>query len=164
MENIVTKKEGDGMSIQGIGTNHTFTSVASIGKKNFTSIHNKQFEMLLNETLNDREDKGKIKINEMLDGIEKIREMLEKETTTENLNEFKSVVKDFLDYYTKNELYTQDYTLRDGRGFQKKITMVKTVDQKLNNLTEKLLESNFGHLEVLRRVGEIHGLLLDFYV
>ena len=101
------------------------------------------------------------KVNEMIDDITKVKEMLDYEMTADNLNDYKKAVQSFLEYYTKNELKMDEYQLRDQKGYTRKLNIVKTLDEKVNELTESMLETNQGHLNTLKQVGEIQGLVLN---
>lgn len=120
----------------------------------------KEFEKLFTETK--KEVKGhESKVNGMIDDISKIKEMLDYELTPENLEQYKDALRSFLDYYTKNELKMEEYSLRDQKGYTKKLNVIKSINGKLNEMTENMLETNADHLSQLKRIGEIQGLLVN---
>lgn len=101
---------------------------------------------------------------DMMESLDKLKEKLDFDVTVENLRNYKEAVKTYLDHYTKNELQLEGKYLSDRRGYTKKLYMIKTVNEKLDSLTERMLETHQGHLETLKKVGEIQGLLVDLYL
>lgn len=53
--------------------------------------------------------------------------------------------------------------VRDGSGRRKVFATVTVVDEKLKELGDKLLEENGPQLDLLGRVDEIRGLILDLF-
>lgn len=105
----------------------------------------------------------KTKLQQMIESIDALKETLQHDITVENLREYKEAVRSFLDYYTKNELQMQNIYIRDQRGYEEKLSMIQSIDKKLNQLTENRLETHKGHLEMLRKIGEINGLVVNFF-
>lgn len=131
-----------------------------IKQKNHETTKSKDFEKFFDE-MKPEQLTAESKVNEMIDDITKVKEMLDYEMTADNLNDYKKAVQSFLDYYTKNELKMDEYQLRDQKGYTRKLNIVKTIDEKVNELTESMLETNQGHLNTLKQVGEIQGLVLN---
>lgn len=102
-------------------------------------------------------------IMDLLENIQQITEILEKEVTLSNLNEYKQALRSYLAHYVKHELERDTQELQDLRVYRKKVTTVRTVEEKLEGLTEKLLESHRGHFEMLQKIGEINGLIINLY-
>ena len=100
----------------------------------------------------------------MIDNIDDVKKLLEHVVTIENLQKYKEAIKSFLEYYTKNELKMEQYYMRDKKGIEKKVSIIRSIDQKMNDLTENLLETNKGHLDILQKMGQIQGLLVNLYV
>ena len=102
---------------------------------------------------------------EMIDNIEEVKTMLEQDLSVENLDKYKEALRSFLEYYTKNELKMDYYFVRDGRTFmEKKVGIIQTINEKMNDLTENMLETNKGHLETLSNIGEIQGLIVNLFM
>lgn len=101
------------------------------------------------------------KLTSLIDTIDKLKQTLDLDLTVENLNSFKDAVKSFLDFYTKEKMGLEDFYMQDDAGYQKKMRIIRTVDDKVDNLTEHMLETNQGHLTLLKNIGEIHGLVIN---
>ena len=148
------------------GMNHPQTMMDQLyGKKNETSGAKQQvFEQLLNAK-SVEESAPQEKIMEMVENIEEVKALLEQDLTVENLDKYKQALRSFLDYYTKNELKMEYYMVRDGRTFtDKKVGVIQTINDKMNSLTENMLETNKGHLETLNKIGEIQGLIVNLFM
>ncbi len=77
--------------------------------------------------------------------------------------EYKNAVKSFVKFALKHSLKTRKMT--SGSRFmdikQKEYYLVKVIDEKLEQLTKELLMNQVEKLEILDRLGEIKGLLVD---
>lgn len=105
------------------------------------------------------------KVTEMIDNIEKVKVELEHDLTVENLDRYKEALRSFLHYYTKNEMKMDYYFVKDSRTFmEKRVGIIQSIDEKMNQMTENMLETNKGHMETLHKIGEIQGLLVNLYI
>jgi len=126
--------------------------------------HDEKFGEIMKTNKAKESSKEKV-ISEMVDNIDNVKVLLEHDLTVENLKKYKEAVRSFLDYFTKNEMQKETFFVRDSRTFiDKKVSIIKAVDEKINNLTENMLETNRGHLETLHQIGEIKGLILDLFL
>ncbi|MGF7535631.1 DUF327 family protein [Bacillus mexicanus] len=119
------------------------------------------------ETLKTNEVQGPERsetLEQWIDSLEEMKMKLESDITKDNLNMYKDSVKKFLNYYVNNDLYLKEYQARDGMYYTKKIQVLKAVDNKIDNLTDKLVDSQMGRLEVLKLTGDIQGLLFELTV
>lgn len=103
-------------------------------------------------------------LEQWIDSLEEIKSKLEQDITKDNLNLYKDSVKKFLDYYVKNDLYLKEYKTRDGLFYSKNVQVLKSVDNKIDELTDKLVSSQMGRLEILKLTGQIQGLLFELTV
>lgn len=102
-------------------------------------------------------------LEQWIQSIEDMKDKLEQDITKDNLDMYKDSVKKFLDYYVNNDLYLKEHTTRDG-VYTKRIQVLKAVDDKIDKLTDKLVDSQMGRLEILRQTGNIQGLLFELTV
>lgn len=104
------------------------------------------------------------KISDMIDTVDKLKSMLEYDMSVDNLMEYKKGLKSFIEYYTKHELQVQDVLMTDRKGYTKKMQVIKTMNEKLNNMTTNMLETHLGHMQMLKDIGEIQGLITNLYL
>ncbi len=119
---------------------------------------------LFEETLKTNEVEGIERtktLEQWIESLEEMKSKLEQDITKDNLNTYKESVKKFLDYYVNNDLYLKEYQTRDGLFYTKKIQVLKAVDDKIDELTDKLVDSQMGRIEILRLTGDIQGLLFE---
>ncbi|QQK79795.1 YaaR family protein [Salicibibacter cibi] len=95
--------------------------------------------------------------------VEDQGKMLAEFRTAKELREYKKRIRNFMDEIVRNGLQ-----IEDRRGFNRPGTnafrIVTEVDEKLMRLTEEMIENEAGHLDILARVDEIRGLLLNLYM
>jgi uncharacterized protein len=98
----------------------------------------------------------------LMEEIEETGERLTEERTLKLLGRYKRLVKQFLEEAIKNGLaWTSQESHFHGRF--KMHHLIKTVDERLMQMTADLLEDEEGHLRLLALVGEIKGLLVELY-
>lgn len=149
------------MAIESVKQNQSFIGNLNTGNKgkDVKAENVQKFTKLMGETK--VTEKTESKLNQMIETIEKLKGVLDYDLTVENLKKYKDAVKSFLEYYTRNELKMEDHIIRDNLGREKKLKMIRSVDQKLNNMTEHMLETHQGHLKMMKDIGEIHGLIIN---
>jgi len=99
----------------------------------------------------------------LFDEIEDQGKILAESCNIEDLKKYKKLVKEFM-----QEALDKGLELHQSRGYSrggrmKLFKTVKLVDEKLYQLTDKLLHSKEKGLNVLKAIGEIKGLLMDIY-
>lgn len=107
--------------------------------------------------------KESISIKDMIEGINEIREILENDLTLKNLQDYKKAVSQFLNHFVRHELSKDQMEIYDRRAHYRQVEVVSQTRTKLGQLAETLLETNKGHLETLKIIGEIQGMIVDLY-
>ncbi|MBP2242005.1 uncharacterized protein YaaR (DUF327 family) [Cytobacillus eiseniae] len=95
--------------------------------------------------------------------IEQQGEKLAEQRTVESLRKYKKMVKDFLNYALKNGLELQEQFGFSQQGTTRIHRIVKEVDKKLIDLTNEVLDKESEGLNILDKVGEIKGMLINIY-
>ncbi|MFX3622737.1 MAG: YaaR family protein [Ectobacillus sp.] len=96
--------------------------------------------------------------------IEKIKEKIQQELSVENVMEYKKTVKAFLNFYVDHVIQYKDVMSRHPKyGYAQKMTVVKQIETDMNDLEDimGLINTKTGHLEMLNKIGEIHGMILN---
>lgn len=157
-------KGGVRVNIQGLGQSQVIMDSGQLKKNDLTSIKNVAFDGLIVGKKIDESNKSN-KFTEMVDNIDKVKVALEHNLTVENLEKYKEAVRSFLNYYTKHELMMESYFVKDSRTFmEKQVSVIKSINEKMSDLTENMLETNRGHLETLHNIGEIQGLIVNLFI
>ncbi len=103
-------------------------------------------------------------LEQLLDDLHQLGERLKQAPTMTAVLEYKRSVKEFLRYVVSHALEIEE---REGVKFanplkkQKKYTMIKVIDQKVEQLAAGVLQNQRSQLDMLKAVDEIYGLLVD---
>lgn len=102
-------------------------------------------------------------IDKMLNDIQEIKDKVDFELTVENVMKYKDVIKSFLQFYSDNVLEAKTISSRGQFGHRETHTIVKKVEEGVKELddTMGLLDTRSGHLDTLKKIGEINGLILN---
>jgi hypothetical protein len=96
-----------------------------------------------------------------LDEIHKLGERLLKERTFTALKRYKEAVQAFLNQIVKASLDLETHTSGTNVLNRKRFSMIQVIDQKLQRLAMGMLQTQEAQLDLLRRVEEINGMLVD---
>ncbi|MFP4179666.1 MAG: YaaR family protein [Spirochaetaceae bacterium] len=102
-------------------------------------------------------------IEELVDDVHEQGESLKERPTYENIRNYKESVKKFLSYVVSRTLEVET---REGGKFnplkkQRKYTLVKIIDEKLEHLAAGIMQNQRAQLDILKKVEEINGLVVD---
>jgi hypothetical protein len=101
------------------------------------------------------------KLKEM---VEKITEQGDKIATHMDIRDvrtYRLLVSDFMSEIVANAHKFERENFLDRRGRHRVYGVIKLVNQKIDDLAQELLKTEKNHMDILERVGEIQGLLLD---
>jgi len=109
-------------------------------------------------------DQQKEALQKALDEIDRKGQALVENRTVETLFEYKKMIKDFID-----ETVHKGFEIRERRGFSrtgrnKVMRTVVEVDSKLTELTNLILKREHKEINILKKVGEIQGLLINLII
>lgn len=93
--------------------------------------------------------------------IEKESSKLQNKLFIEDLVEYKKLVKKFLHLTVNNSHVFFKENFLDRRGRHRVYSLVKMVDNELDELTKDFLDVENNRLKILKRLNDIKGLLLD---
>jgi len=80
------------------------------------------------------------------------------------LKQYRALVRDFINEVVTNSHEFSRENFLDRRGRHRVYGIVRLVNEELDALAQDLLTSEKSHLDILARVDEIHGLLLDMVI
>jgi len=86
---------------------------------------------------------------------------VEKRTNIKELIAYKRLISDFLNEYMNNSYKFSKQSSLDKKGRYKVYSIIKKINQELDNLAEDILDDQKGNFNVLQRLDDIRGLLLD---
>lgn len=116
------------------------------------------FKVKLNEL---EQESIRTELNSIYAEIESQQEKLSEKLFIDDLIEYKKLVKEFLNIAINNShVFFKENSL-DRRGRHRIYSLVKKVDQELDELTKDFLDIENKRLNILKRLDDIKGILLD---
>lgn len=111
-----------------------------------------------------REERAEqIDLAQALEEIDDYAERLRKNPIMENLLRYKGKVRALLRFLVEQSYIVQESIFYDPHGRRRLLMLVETIDEKLEGLTRGFLAEQDDNLDLLSRLDEIRGLLLDLY-
>ena len=113
-------------------------------------------------TLNRLDDEGLAeRLNNLLNDITVQGKRLAEHMDIKDMRHYRSLVSDFMhEVVTRSHQFTRENFL-DRRGRHRVYGIVRLVDTKLDELAQELIRSEKDTINILDKVDEIKGLLLD---
>jgi uncharacterized protein YaaR (DUF327 family) len=109
------------------------------------------------------EQTSKDQLNRMMQQIDIQSGRLAKSMTVRELRAYKLLIKQFLEETVRRGVSLRDTKGWDRRGRGKRYKLLEEVDVKLLEMGEELLEHEQGRIDLLDKIGEIRGMLLNVY-
>lgn len=122
------------------------------GTKSFHELVQKQESKLFVEQL-----------NALMKELEEVGNRLSKSRSFQDLSRFKKIVKRFIQEAVEYGMSLKKSNSWDYYGNKRTHTVIEKIDQKLIELTEDILEKEKEGIEILGKIGEIKGLLINLY-
>ncbi|SFT28633.1 YaaR family protein [Paenibacillus sp. BC26] len=123
-----------------------------IAPKNFADVMNFQDEQRTIEQL-----------QEKLQHIHNQGERLARSMTVRELRLYRQMVKQFLEDTVRRGIGMKETRGFDRRGRTKRYKLLEEIDSSLISMGEELLESEEGRLDLLQKVGDIRGILINLF-
>jgi len=108
-----------------------------------------------------QEERTQEELKRKLEDIRLQGERLSRSMTVRELVLYRQMVKDFLEDTLKRGIGLKETRGWDRRGRGKRYKLLEEVDAMLVSMGEELLQSEEGRIELLRKVGEIRGMLIN---
>ena len=146
-------------------TSKTSKSASNSASKKADAPSNNVGRISFTEILSHKEyDHQKEALQKALDEIDRKGQALIENRTVETLFEYKKMIKDFID-----ETVHKGFEIRERRGFSrtgrnKVMRTVVEIDSKLTELTDLIIKREHKEINILKKVGEIQGLLINLII
>ena len=96
-------------------------------------------------------------LNEITENGERLKERISKE----NLYQYKKSIRSFFKMVCSNAFETKEKVSASNTLFQKKYITIRIIDEKLNKLALSILQNQVNQLDILDKLEEIKGLLVN---
>jgi uncharacterized protein YaaR (DUF327 family) len=102
-------------------------------------------------------------LNRMLEQIQMQGERLSKSMTVRELRQYKLLIKKFLEETARRGVQLRDTKGWDRRGRSKRYKLLEEIDENLLAMADDLLDHEQGRIEILHKIGEIRGMLINLF-
>lgn len=114
----------------------------------------------LQETINERDQDS---LAHSFAAIDEAAEALRRSVTLRNLNKYKELVREFVRKLTASAFAVRQEAGFDRFGHRRLYTIVTEIDSQLEALTREVMMTQADNIDLVSRLDEIRGLLLDIY-
>ena len=128
--------------------------------QNSTSKTNTDFKKCFSEI---NHKKIQARLDKLLDIVDKKGEKLKESLDQKDLLEYKKRVKDFLRLVQNEFVKAKQSFSWDDSGNVKTYTIIDQVDQNLDEIHNMFFEEQADVLNIINKIDEIRGLLMDIY-
>lgn len=119
----------------------------------------KGFKFTLLSQLNDSELTEKIK--QMIEEITAQGQKIAEHMDIRDMKAYRGMISNFVNEVVANSHKFSRENFLDKRGRHRVYGIVRVVNQKLDELAQELIKTEKNQMDILDRVGEIQGLVLD---
>ncbi|MBC8079217.1 MAG: YaaR family protein [Gorillibacterium sp.] len=124
------------------------------------SIQQKPFADLMRQK---GEEVGQGELHKILEQIQLQGDRLAKSMTVRELRQYKLLLKRFLEETARKGVGMRDTRGWDRRGRTKRYKLLEEIDETLTAMADELLETEQGHIDILVRIGDIKGMLVNYF-
>lgn len=110
----------------------------------------------------EQESKWRQQLDKLIEEIDNQGEILREKLTFEELKKYKDLVQKFLEGVINKSYQILEERSIDRKG-QKIFNIVRKIDESLEELTKMFLNKEENQLNILAKLNEIKGLLIDLY-
>jgi uncharacterized protein YaaR (DUF327 family) len=97
----------------------------------------------------------------LLDEMHSAGDALSKRPFPREIQTYKQAVRNFVHYVVKNCFETEEHQSGANLLKRKKFTLVRVIDNKLEEMAAAIMRGQEDQLSILAKTGEIQGLLID---
>jgi len=104
------------------------------------------------------------KIRVLADKIQSQGKKLEKKADIRDLKIYKQLISEFLDEAVSHSHSFTKKSFLDRRGRHRVYAIIKKINEELIELTNEVLKSEQNNIEILKKLDDIRGLILDLFL
>ena len=117
------------------------------------------FKFTLTSKIEDAELKEKL--NGLMSQIDEQGKKLADHMDIRDMKKYRGLVKSFINEVVNRSHSFERENFLDRRGRHRVYGLIKLIDSNLDELAQELVEDEKNQIDILSRIGEIEGLLLD---
>ena len=135
------------------------TPLSSISQRNGTQPTDDSFRFTLTSAIEDAD--LQTKINNMLKDINLQGKLIARHMDIREMKRYRGLIRDFLNEVVNRSHKFSRENFLDHRGRHRVYGIIRLIDENLDELAQELVEDEKNQIDILSRIGEIEGLLLD---
>lgn len=120
------------------------------------------FKFTLSSAIEDQDLQNKV--TQMLNDITLQGKLIAKHMDIREMKKYRGLIKEFLNEIVNRSHKFSRENFLDRRGRHRVYGIVRLVDEKLDELAQALVEDEKNQIDILNKIGEIEGLLLDIVI
>jgi uncharacterized protein YaaR (DUF327 family) len=101
------------------------------------------------------------KLTSLMKTINEQGERIAKHMDIKDMRKYRASIKEFMNEVVSNSYEFSRENFLDRRGRHRVYGIIKQVDKTLDELADELMKEEKDHVEILSKVDDIRGLLLD---
>lgn len=103
------------------------------------------------------------RLQSLMESITMEGEKIKKRKDLRDVKHYKGLIKEFLnEVVSHSHSFTRENFL-DRRGRHRVYGIIRLIDENLDELTKELMKDEKDSIQILEKIGEIRGLLLDIF-
>lgn len=119
------------------------------------------FKFMLASNIEEAELQGRL--NALMEEITNEGKKLAKRRDVKDMRHYRGLVKEFLNEIVSRSHEFSRENFLDKRGRHRVYGIVRLVDENLDELAQALMSDEKENIDILGKIGEIQGLLLDIF-
>ena len=135
------------------------TPLSSLGQTNHVQPTDDSFRFTLTSAIEDAD--LQTKINNMLQDINVQGKLIARHMDIREMKRYRGLIRDFLNEIVNRSHKFSRENFLDRRGRHRVYGIIRLIDENLDELAQELVEDEKNQIDILSRIGEIEGLLLD---
>lgn len=109
------------------------------------------------------EEELQVRLSSMMEEITRQGDKLSKKMDVRDMKRYRGLIKDFMNEVVNRSHKFSRENFLDKKGRHRVYGIIRQVDDTLDELAKELMKDEKDHLSILRKIGEIRGLLLDIF-
>ena len=126
-----------------------------------TEARDDSFRFILSSSIQETELQEKLA--NLMGEITATGERIGKKKDIRDMKRYRGLIKEFLNEVVNRSHQFSRENFLDKRGRHRVYGIVRLVDENLDNLAQELMKEEKDNVEILAKIGEIRGLLLDLF-
>ena len=103
------------------------------------------------------------KLNTLLNDISSQGERIAQHMDVRDMKNYRKLIKEFINEIVSHSHKFSRENFLDRRGRHRVYGIIKLIDKNLDELATQLMSDEIDHIDILGKIGEIQGLLLDIF-